>query len=170
MIISRRLTTTRLVASAFVCAALILGLADAPHSQADASGASITFQVKASNGYSIFGLAFSRRADGRGNVTLFIGKKGAVVTYFAPATVLASEVRTPSVFHPPSVVRADLGALGKIDLEFVPSGAVKREHSACDKTTVGFEAGSYQGAFEFHGEEGYAEASATSVPASIGPL
>ncbi len=101
---------------------------------------------------------------------MFVGKKGAGVVYFAPATVLASEVRTPSVFHPPSAVRADLGGLGKIDLEFAPSGAVKREHSVCDKTTVGFEAGSYQGAFEFHGEEDYAEANLTSVPASIGPL
>jgi hypothetical protein len=154
----------------FVCACLVLDLADAPRSQADAPGASIAFQMKASNGNSIFGIAFSRRTDGRGNVTLFVGKKGAFVTYFAPATVLASEVRTPSVFHPPSTVRADLGGLGKIDLEFVPSGVVKQEHSACDKTTVGFEAGSYQGTFEFHGEEGYAEANATSVPASIDPL
>lgn len=158
------------MASALVCAALVLGLANSSPVEADAPGASIAFQAKASNGNSIFGIAFSRRADGRGNVTLFVGKKGAVVTYFAPATVLASGVRTPSVFHPPSVVRADLGALGKIDLEFVPSGVVKREHSTCDKTPVRFEAGSYQGAFEFHGEEGYAEASATSVPASISPL
>ncbi len=158
------------MASACVCAALVLGLANASPVKADAPGASIAFQMKASNGYSIFGVAFSRRADGRGNITLFVGKKGADVIYFAPATVLASGVRTPSVFHPPSLVRADLGDLGKIDFEFVPSGVVKRERSTCDKTPVRFEAGSYQGAFEFHGEEGYSEASATSISASISPL
>jgi hypothetical protein len=149
---------------------LVFGLVAAPGSQADAPGASITFQAKASNGNSIFGIAFSKRADGRGSITLFVGKKGASVVYFAPATVVPSEVKTPAAFHPPSAVRADLGPLGRIDLQFAPSGVVKQEHSACDKTRVGFEAGSYQGTFEFHGEEGYAEATETSVPALIRPL
>jgi hypothetical protein len=149
---------------------LALGLVDAPRGRADAPGATVAFKVKASNGNSIFGLAFSKRADGRGNITLFVGKKGAVAIYFAPATVLPSQSKAPSVIHPPSAVRADLGALGRVDLQFAPSGVMKREHTACDKTTFGFEAGSYQGAFEFHGEEGFAEAAETSVPALIGPI
>jgi hypothetical protein len=169
-IIARRLTTTRLLAGACICAALALGLADAPRGRADAPGASIAFSLEAGNGYAIFGIAFSSRADGRGDVTLIAGKKGATAIYFAPATVLASDAKAPSVFHPPSLIRADLGTLGKIDLEFVPSGGVKREHWACKKSTLGIDAGSYQGIFEFHGEEGYTEASATSVPAWIGPL
>ncbi|HKT83010.1 MAG TPA: hypothetical protein VJQ84_04155 [Solirubrobacterales bacterium] len=127
----------------------------------------MTFQVKASNGNSIFGIAFSRRADGRGNVTLFVGHRGAVVTYFAPATVVPSAGQIPSAVHPPSAIRADLGALGRIDLEFAPSGGVKREHSPCGKDTAELEAGAYRGDFEFHGEENYADADVNSVSPSI---
>lgn len=152
------------------CVGLLLGLTAAPASYADAPGSVIAFRTKASNGNSIFGLAFSRRRDGRGNVTLFVGKKGAAAIYFAPATLVASGDRTPEVIHPPSAIRADLGKLGRIDLEFDPSGLVRQEHSACSKDTVGFDAGAYRGAFEFHGEEGYAEASTTKVFPSIGPL
>lgn len=164
-----RQARTRARAGAIACAALIT-LALAPASDADAPGSIVAFRTKASNGYSIFGLAFSRRADGRGNVTLFVGKKGATAIYFAPASVTASGDPTPNVFHPPSAIHADLGGLGRIDLEFTPSGAVKRERSVCETDTVGVEAGTYRGAFEFQGEEGYAEANANSVSASIGPL
>ncbi len=165
-----RAITVKFLASAFALALLVFGLVDAPRGQADAPGASITFRAKASNGNSIFGIAFSKRADGRGSITLFVGKQGASAVYFAPATVVPSAVATPAAFHPPSAVRADLGALGRIDLQFASSGVVKQERSACSKTHLGFESGSYQGIFEFHGEEGYADATETSVPALIGPL
>ncbi len=163
--------TVRFSASALVVLTLLaLGLVDAPRSRADAPGATIAFEAKASNGNSIFAIAFSKRADGRGSIALFVGKKGAVVTYFAPATVLPSGVKTPAAIHPPAAIRADLGTLGHVDLEFTPSGAVKQEHATCGKSTFGLEAGSYGGTFEFRGEEGFAEATETSVSASIGPL
>lgn len=162
---------TKTLAGAIVCAVLLFGLVTVPSSSADAPGAVGTFRTKASNGNSIFGIAFSRRADGRGNVTLFVGKKGAGAVYFAPATVIASANATPEIIHPPAEIRADLGALGRIDLAFDGSSAViERSPSACHGNTIKFETGSYQGAFEFHGEEGYAEANSTSVETSIAPL
>jgi hypothetical protein len=167
------------LASAFVLALLVFGLVDAPRGQADAPGTAVAFWVKASNDNAILGIASSGRADGRGSIVLFVFTKGAYVVYSAPATVVPprakrvtvvpSQAKAAVAIHPPSAVRADLGALGRIDLAFAPSGVVKRER-ACDKTTFEFEAGSYQGTFEFHGEEGYAEATVASLPALFRPL
>lgn len=139
----------------------------------------MAFWVKASNDNAILGIASSGQTAGRGNIVLFVFTKGASVIYSAPATVVSSHAKAatavqsqakPAVaIHPPSAIRANLGALGRIDLAFAPSGIVKRER-ACDKTIFEFEAGAYQGTFEFHGEEGYAEATETSIPALFRPV
>lgn len=158
---------------------LAFGLVDAPLGRADAPGAEVAFWAKASNDNAILGIASSEGAGDRGSVALFVFTKGAHVIYSVPATVVAppaktttvvpSPAETPVAVPAPSTIRADLGALGRIDLTFAPSGVVKRER-ACDETTFEFETGSYQGAFEFHGEEGYAEATEASLPASFRPI
>ena len=121
-------------------------------------GFGTAFRVKASNGYSIFALAGSRRADGRGSISLFVARKGSSVVYSAPATVT------------PTTVQADLGELGSISLELEPSGVKKTVRSACGGKPVTYESASYVGTIEFRGEEGFTQASASSTPMLVKPL
>jgi hypothetical protein len=111
------------------------------------------FKVKASNGYSIVALAASERADGRGDLVLFVGKgRSESVVYAASAQLTAT------------TIDADLGALGEVALEVVPSGRKRTLHRSCDGEPQAerFEPVSYRGSFEFHGEEGYADVSASA--------
>lgn len=110
-------------------------------------------RVEASNGYSILAIVSSERADGRGQAGLIVyGKRGSA-TYSAPATITATRVE------------ADLGALGRIALDVIPSGRERTVRSRCgeEPESFSFEPQLYRGTFEFHGEEGYAEAS-TGAP------
>jgi len=126
---------------------------------ADVVGASGAFTLQGSHGYSITVLAYSRRADGRGQVLVSAHRRRADVTYFAPATVTDA------------LIEADLGAVGEISVAFVPSGSIAEEKTGCSKGDfVQFDAGTYQGTIEFHGEEGYTEASATQVPLEFKPF
>jgi len=147
----------RVVSSAITCALVALAVL-ASMAGADAPGLTAAFKVDASNGYKILAYAFSRRVDGKGDVILFVGGRKGAVTYFAPATVT------------PAAIRADLGSLGHIDLQFHPSGVVKQESSDCDKKPIPFDAGTYQGTFEFRGEEQYTEAETTSAHLLIRPI
>jgi hypothetical protein len=105
------------------------------------------FEVDASNGYSIFGLASNERADGRGEVLLFVSGAHAGVLYTAPAQLTATSLD------------ADLGALGRISFQAVPSGREKTFQTQCEEgSRVSYEPQRYRGNFEFHGEEGYTEA------------
>jgi hypothetical protein len=106
------------------------------------------FRVEASNGYSILVYAANERADGRGQIVLFVGRKNAGATYAAPAMLTATSVE------------ADLGSLGEVSLDVIPSGKTKRLRSRCgaEPETAAFEPQRYRGNFEFHGEEGYTEA------------
>jgi hypothetical protein len=109
-------------------------------------------KVKASNGYSILAIASSERASGLGQMGLLVYGKGGSVTYGAPATITATRFE------------ADLGALGRIALDVAPSGRKKTLRSRCagEPDSFTFEPLVYSGAFEFHGEEGFAEASSAS--------
>lgn len=126
---------------------------------ADVAGASGAFTLQGSHGYSITVLAYSRRADGRGRVLVSVHRKRADVTYFAPATVTDA------------LIEADLGSVGAISVAFVPSGSIAEERTGCPRGDfVQFDAGTYQGTIEFHGEEGYTEASATQTPVEFKPF
>lgn len=135
-----------------VLALAFVGPRDAAALDSDLKGSAI-FRLQASHGYSILGLAASERIDGRGDIALIVYRKGASVTYLAPATVT------------PSRLEADLGALGRISAEIVPSGRTKRLRSRCGGGGVRtVEPRLYRGTFEFHGEHGYTEAAAADVP------
>jgi hypothetical protein len=110
------------------------------------------FRLKASNGYSMLAYAVSQRADGRGEIVLFVGRKNSGATYVAPARLTAT------------TIEADLGSLGEVSLDVVPSGRKRTVGLDCGEgpERVAFEPQSYQGVFEFHGEEGYTEAISTS--------
>jgi hypothetical protein len=111
-------------------------------------------KVKASGGYTILVIASSERADGRGQVGLIVYGKNGSATYGAPATITATRFE------------ADLGGLGRIALDVVPSGRTRSLRTRCgdEPHTVDFEPQAYRGTFEFHGEEGFAEASTGSPP------
>jgi protein-S-isoprenylcysteine O-methyltransferase Ste14 len=110
------------------------------------------FKLEASHGYSILGFASSERLDGRGDIGLIVYRKGAAVSYSAPATVT------------PTRLDADLGALGRISADIVPRGKKETLRSHCSGNHVhGFERSVYRGTFEFHGELGYTDAVATEV-------
>jgi hypothetical protein len=110
------------------------------------------FRLEASNGYSILAYAANERADGRGEIVLFVGGKDGGATYIAPARLTATRID------------ADLGDLGVVALDVVPSGRTRTARLGCgegpEKFT--FEPQSFRGIFEFHGEEGYADASSTA--------
>ena len=111
------------------------------------------FKVEASNGYSILAVASNERADGRGQIVLFVVRGDEGATYLAPALLTATSVR------------ADLGALGKVDLAVAPTRRTKKLRSLCpdDLDSTRYELERFSGSFEFHGEQGYAEA-VTSAP------
>jgi hypothetical protein len=144
-----------LVATAALAACLAVPAA----ARCDVVGAEGAFTLHGSHGYSITVLAYSRRADGRGEALVFVYRKRASVTYAAPATVTDARIE------------ADLSSVGEISVAFVPSGSIAEERSACVKDDfVQFDAGTYQGTIEFHGEEGYTEASAIQVPTEFKPF
>jgi hypothetical protein len=55
-------------------------------------------------------------------------------------------------------IHADLGGLGRIDLDFHPSGGERTAHSRCGGGSVTYQPGSFEGVFEFNGEQGYTRA------------
>lgn len=106
------------------------------------------FRLEASNGYSITALAANERADGRGEIVLFVSRGNEGAIYMSPAMLTATSVE------------ADLGPLGEVSLDVTPSGREKRIRSGCrgDPETNTIEPRRFRGNFEFHGEEGYTDA------------
>jgi hypothetical protein len=113
---------------------------------------SFAFRVGASNGYEIVALAASQRADGKGQIVLFVDREDAGALYVAPATLTATSIE------------ADLGQLGEVSLDVVPSGRKRTVHRRCgeEPETTSFEPQSFRGNFEFNGEEGFTEASSAA--------
>ncbi len=132
-----------------VLCALVPAWAGAAGESAPAAGA---FKLDAGNGYKIVVLAGSRRADGQGSIALLVGRGRSAATYSAAATVTATSIR------------ADLGSLGKVDVDLVPAGKKETARPICGGRPVTFERASYEGTIEFHGEGGYTDVTATSVP------
>jgi hypothetical protein len=116
------------------------------------------FRLPTSNGYSLHALAYD--GDPRGDhdgLILFVGRKGEGVTYFVRRHVEVTE----------TTIAADLGRLGSLDLNFVPSGRPTKQHSRCDPQQVEFDSGFYEGQIEFKGEEGYTEVHASRAPGEL---
>jgi hypothetical protein len=104
------------------------------------------FKVEASHGYSIAALASNERADGRGEIVLFVRRGPEGAAYLAPAQLSATGVK------------ADLGALGAVDLAVAPSGRKQKLRTRCGKgRAIVYEPPVYSGTFQFHGEEGYTD-------------
>ena len=138
-------------------AALAATAAAAPRA-AEIEGHSASFRLNGSDGYSIAVSAFSDRADGRGDISIFVVKGGQSATYSGPAVV------TESALH------ADLGALGKIDAVRRGSGGEKSVRLKCGGSRVTYEPAVYEGTFEFRGEGGYTRASQAGAAESPNPF
>lgn len=114
------------------------------------------FRLQASNGYELLALTEESVAGegGEGSVTLYLRRgRVALVSYTAPASVSRTSID------------ADLGELGRISVARVPTGRTKKVRQGCEPGSAKqVEAERYEGIIEFHGEEGFAEASATSAP------
>lgn len=142
----------RVVAAAvFVLCLLVPATASAAEED---EGAIAVFRLKASNGYRVFVLASRPPGKARGQMVMFVGsKRGGTVTYWTSATVDETGIH------------ADLGELGRIDLEYVPLRG-KEKYSCGSEGEVSYlRRGEYRGIFELNGEEGYAEARATRISA-----
>ncbi len=135
--------------------ALALGLAMPPAVQGEEEiMPSLTgFRLQASNGYGFFALAEAPAVGDRGWIALFVARKNAAATYTARATVSGTKID------------ADLGKLGRISVTRVPTGRTKTVPRGCKPgETKRVKAERYEGAIEFHGEEGFTDVSATSAP------
>lgn len=113
------------------------------------------FRLEGSNGYKIHGIGFDDPEGKRDELLLFVGRKHSGVLYAAPAEVTET-----------SIV-ADLGAVGSVDVAFVPSGGTHRERSLCDKHSIPVQSGSYEGSIDLSGEEGYMHVQANRAPAEL---
>lgn len=111
------------------------------------------FRLKASNGYTLYAVAEPPRQGTAGTLLLIASAKGRQVTYDAPATLTETSIE------------ANLGEVGQISIEFQRSG--QGTAVPCGKRKVRFASGSWVGTIQFHGEEGYADAEATSVPGNV---
>lgn len=113
-----------------------------------------SFELQGSNGYSIFVLGTPTRKGQSATLEIFIQKKQTSVFYSAPATVTETSIQ------------ANLGELGEISVSFHRSGLAATANSKCGRP-VSFDSGNFEGKIDFHGEEGYTEAEAVSVPGNI---
>jgi hypothetical protein len=144
----------------FVWLGLTIGLSFAAAVPAAAATLPVPagFRLSAANGYSISALAFDGEQLGRPDgVILFVGQKDQGVVYIVRKGVVVTE----------GAVFAPLGALGSIDLHFVPSGKPRTETSACNQRSYEFDSGFYEGRFDFEGEEGYTEAHRARVRGEV---
>jgi hypothetical protein len=87
-------------------------------------------------------------------VTVFVSKGNSYAAYKAPAKVTATSFE------------ADLGGLGRIDVDYHPTGQTWTRRGTCD-APVTYAVGYYEGTIEFHGEGGYTDGSATKVEGTV---
>lgn len=121
------------------------------------------FHLPASNGFDLVAVAFEPHHDSEaspaspveeGEFLLFLTQgRSALVTYGGPARVT------------PTTIDADLGKLGKISVTRVATGGTTAVRLKCgSKETRRVPSERYEGTIEFHGEEGFADVSATAAP------
>lgn len=147
----------------------LCALAPAMASAAEEGGeeVSVQFAVPASHGYEILvlGTGFAEneieRREGPGEAVLYVAKGRHRVALYR-TTALVTETS----------VEADFGALGRIDLDLAKTGKKGKARAPggiCGRDVIPYEKTTYHGVFEFHGEEGFADASASRIPVSPQP-
>lgn len=136
---------------ALSCVALCAGAASAVQPQAQEVSPLVGFELSGTHGYTITASFYFDPDLGRGFVGLTAGRGKESVSYRAPARVTEDSVH------------ADLGRLGRVDLVLHKSGEVKTVTPKCVHHRETYEAGTYEGIFEFNGEGGFTRARATQA-------
>jgi hypothetical protein len=114
--------------------------------------------LPASNDYSLHVLAFDGDPhENRDALLLFFGRKGASVLYGVRRGVEVTETS----------ITADLGSLGSVDVQFVPTGQSRVERSSCDPQPIEIDSGFYEGRIELEGEEGFTKVDAVGASGEI---
>jgi hypothetical protein len=147
----------RLISS--LLAAVALAALLAPAASADETlkqGLEGSFALKATNGYK-FSALIGSTGEGNGLLILSVARKGGGATYLAHGEVTKEHVHF------------DLGSLGLIDLAVHQTGRKETVTPSCGEP-VPAEGLEYTGTIEFHGEEGFTEASATSARLNFKPI
>ena len=142
-------------------------------------GDSAAFTLGGSNGYSLYfksekGLLTIIASQRRPTQPTIAASGKLVPGRVGSATESTYTVR--GVSRDPRTIDADLGAAGKVSLSFQPSGKRKvTPIDLSDKTEKCIGAakivrrlGSFVGSVSFHGENGYTDAEAVSVPGTFG--
>jgi len=132
----------------------ILGVDGAAGATLPAPGA---FELQGSNGYAIRVTGNAASHGSPSEVTVLVSKGKSYAAYQAPAKATATSFE------------ADLGSLGRIDVDYHPTGQTWTRHGTCDAPTT-YAVGYYEGTIEFHGEGGYTDASATKVEGTVPDL
>jgi hypothetical protein len=133
-------------------AMLVAGLLSPGPASAESLPAPPGFHLRASNGYSLRVFVGGNADSGQGGVLILARSRNSTVLYATDAVVTETSVE------------ADLGAVGRIDVHFVPSGKAKTERSECGGKPFTFDGGRYEGVIDFEGEHGYSEAHVTAAP------
>jgi hypothetical protein len=147
----------RLISSALVPALVLacVGLSSASASGAmpvtGEEGPPLAFSLRGTHGYLISGFAYAEPVTGAQEVGITVSRGKEYTSYTAPARVTADSVR------------ADLGALGRIDLVLHLSGQKKTVDIRCSHESETYEAGTFEGIVEFDGEHGFTRARATKL-------
>jgi hypothetical protein len=116
------------------------------------------FRLAGSHGFEILGVPYIGSEGQPSGVTLFITKPGESVTYSTPAEVSRTSVK------------ADLGPIGEIDVQLVPTGIEEPARSACSKKTYHYEGAAFEGTIDLHGEEGFTAVEESRTPLLIDPI
>lgn len=111
------------------------------------------FRLSATNGYTLYMIGVPPNDGQSGELLIFASAKGKGVTYRVPATVTETSIQS------------DLGELGEVSVTFQRSN--HPVSIPCGEETIRFDSGNYVGTIDFHGEEGYTTAAATTVPGDV---
>ncbi len=136
------------LAAGGTCLAVLLVTPSAPAAALSPPGG---FQLRASNGYALTVVSFHKPDTERGEVLVLAHKRNAAVFYFARAIVSDTSIE------------ADLGTVGRIDVDFVPTGEGRLERSECGGRGLDVDSGRYVGVIDFNGEQQYSQADASSA-------
>ncbi len=147
---------SRFVAVALMVAVVCLGSAAAAgaEGEADTGGGGI-FLLKASHGYWMLVIASSKAEFKEGEAAVWLLGRHEAAFYSAAATVTDTEIMV------------DLGSLGRIAVDFKPTGKGEFVPKCGPRKKIPYEKGFYEGEIEFHGEEGFADVSATRAPSAF---
>jgi hypothetical protein len=108
------------------------------------------FRLEGTNGFTVYVIGEAPRAGSKGSLRIITEAKRESVFYSTPATMTETSIH------------ADLGELGEISVNFQRSGKVASVR--CGNRPIKFDSGNWVGTIAFHGEEGYTNVEATTVP------